>query len=381
MGKSKPKTHARLSPYVKGIIFGLFLAGTSLTDIADQVFKEDGSHPCAQSVANTVERCKKEGGVKWDGVMHSSGRGPSRVTTDALDRKIVKLVFRMRGKAKVTVDFVRKKMPSTKKLSRKVIASRLSKAGLQWLRRRRKSLVPVKHKKTRIAFSHWVLSRTMKTLARWVYTDGTSFYLANSETAKENQMRGALGTHVWRMADGSDALYEDVVGPSAYWKAQGTCIRVWGLLIAGVLFVAVLPEGQPMNRWEYVKIIGRYFPRWICQVMGRRAKPILVQDHEKALWTDEARQALIKVGVELLESYPPCSQDLNVIETAWRELRERLAATEPIRMEDRAVFIKRMRSAVGWVNRNRSDYLGNLCVAQKDRARDVLANKGGRTKH
>ena len=115
--------------------------------------------------------------------------------------------------------------------------------------------------------------------------------------------------------------------------------------------------------------------------MGCRAKPILVQDHEKALWTDEARQALIGAGIELLESYPPCSQDLNVIETAWRELRERLFATEPMRLEDRAAFIKRMRSAVGWVNRNRSDYLGNLCFAQKDRARDVLTNKGGRTKH
>ena len=87
------------------------------------------------------------------------------------------------------------------------------------------------------------------------------------------------------------------------------------------------------------------------------------------------------VGIALIESYPKCSQDLNVIETAWRELKQRLADTEPMRIEDRAACVKRMRLAVKWVNRNRSDYLRNLFYAQKERARDVKKQKGGRTKH
>ena len=383
MGKCKKKVsaYARLSPYVRGIIFGLFLGGTTLTDIAGEVTKENGDHPCVSSVESTVKMCKAQGGTKWNGVVESSGRGPARKTTDALDGKILKLVTKMRGSAKVTVDYVRKKVPSTRKLSRSTIQRRLSEAGLAWLRRRRKSLVPKAHKQARIAFSDWVLSRTVRTLARWVYTDGTTFYLAQSASEKEHKMRGALGTHVWRMADGSDGLYEDCVGPSSYWKAQGLSVRIWGLLIAGILFVHVLPAGQAMDRYQYAWIVAKCFPRWILKAMGRRAKPLLVQDHEKALWCDEPRQAMKDNGIELLESYPKCSQDLNVIETAWRELRARLADTEPVQMESREDFLKRLRLAVAWVNRNRSDCLGNLCFAQQDRARDVKEQKGGRTKH
>ena len=58
-----------------------------------------------------------------------------------------------------------------------------------------------------------------------------------------------------------------------------------------------------------------------------------------------------------------------------------LADTEPMRIEDRAACVKRMRLVVKWVNRNRSDYLRNLFYAQKERARDVKKQKGGRTKH
>ena len=53
-----------------------------------------------------------------------------------------------------------------------------------------------------------------------------------------------------------------------------------------------------MNKWKYAKIIGRFFPGSIRHVMGREAKPILVQEHEKTLWTDEAREAMRQHGVE-----------------------------------------------------------------------------------
>lgn len=120
---------------------------------------------------------------------------------------------------------------------------------------------------------------------------------------------------------------------------------------------------------------------WARQVLGRRAKPFLIQDHERALWTDEAKDAIKAGGLQLVTSYPECSQDLNVIETAWRELRARLADTEPVQMEDREAFVKRLRSAVTWVNRNRRVHLRGLCWAQKERARDVLKLQGGRAKH
>jgi hypothetical protein len=37
-------------------------------------------------------------------------------------------------------------------------------------------------------------------------------------------------------------------------------------------------------------------------------------------------------------------------------------------MESRDVFIKRLRNAVVWLNKNRASYFGHLCLSQKSRA-------------
>ena len=87
------------------------------------------------------------------------------------------------------------------------------------------------------------------------------------------------------------------------------------------------------------------------------------------------------VGIQLLENFPKCSQDLNPIETAWRELRSRLDATLPKNLEKREDFIPRLRAAVAWVNANRSEYLAHLCTDQKERALAVRKLKGSRTQY
>ena len=66
---------------------------------------------------------------------------------------------------------------------------------------------------------------------------------------------------------------------------------------------------------------------------------------------------------------------------AWRELRARLADTEPTKFESRTEFIARLRRAVAWINNHRAEYLKNLCMSQKERASDVLDAKGARTRH
>ena len=220
----------------------------------------------------------------------------------------------------------------------------------------------------------------MSTLSRWAYTDGTVFYLARTVVEQASKKRAALGPFVWRQANGSDALYEDCVGPSQYWKAQGRPVRIWGLLAAGMLFVYVLPEGESMNRWRYAWIVNTMFPRWLQKAFGHQ-DVFLVQDHERCLWCEEPREAMREQGITLLEDFPKCSQDLNAIETAWRELRSRLAETEPKCREQRCDFVARLRQAVVWVNRNRREYLVKLCQNQKERAADVQEMEGGRTKH
>ena len=107
--------------------------------------------------------------------------------------------------------------------------------------------------------------------------------LACSPAEKEHTSRGALGTHVWRQASGHDALFEDCVGPSAYWKGQGAPVRVWGLLVNGLLFISVLPAGERMNRKWYARIVTNRFPAWVSKAMGPSSRVFLVQDHERTV--------------------------------------------------------------------------------------------------
>ena len=326
MGKGHVQV-PRLTPFLRGVIYGLFVAGWAYQEIANEVEKADGTNPCQQSVAATIAAVRKNGGMQCDGMSGSSTSaevGRPLKTNPGLDKQILKLVFKHRGRARVTVPYVQRKIPAAKKVSRRTIARRLRDAGLAWLRRRRKSLVPEVHKAFRVQWANWVLKRTAVSLARWAYTDGTVFYLARDATEKQNTLRGGLGAYVWRQADGSDALYEDCVGPSAYWKGQGAAVRIWGLLLAGMLFVYVLPEGEPMNRWLYEWLIRTMFPRWIAKAFHGKTRISLVQDHEKSLWTAGPREAMRSQGITLLENCPKCSQDLNPIEIAWREVRARL---------------------------------------------------------
>ena len=166
------------------------------------------------------------------------------------------------------------------------------------------------------------------TLDKWAYSDGTVFYLDRSAAEVESSKRAALGRCVWRKADCTDALYADCVGPSAYKKAQGVPVRVWGLLAAGELHVTILQEDQVMNRWTYASIIRRYFPQWL------QGCDQLVQDYERCLRCDEPLQELKEIGVQVVPDYPKCSQDLNAIENAWKLLRDRLYDTLPTEMED-----------------------------------------------
>ena len=108
----------------------------------------------------------------------------------------------------------------------------------------------------------------------------------------------------------------------------------------------------------------------------------LVCDFETCLRTAASVAELGRVGLELVEGYPPSSQDFNAIENAWDIVKKRLDDTLPRTLETRAEFIERYRGAIKWVNRNRKDDLWQLSINQKDRASACLATEppGGRTK-
>ena len=358
------------------------LAGMSMTEIASKVQKSDGTTPSVNVVKSTIEQAEANGGSAWDGVPGGNAGRP-RETRSGLDKDIGKLVNRKRGSAQVTATYVQKVIKAARKTSIRTIQRRLREAGLRWLRRRSKTLLTKEHMAERLQWVAFVYAQTSGMLSKWAYTDGTAFYLARTAEEQMGKCRAALGTHVWRAADGHDALYQDCVGPSSYAKAQGNCVRIWGLLFAGMLCVYVLPHGQVMNADWYTWVIENKFREWLDKAFSRSTRVYLVQDHERCLWAEEPVDALEDENIHLLTEFPKCSQDLNPIEVAWREVKARLATTMPATAESRDVFLRRLRRAVAWVNEHRADYLSRLCTAQKDWAKDVWEAKppGARTKH
>ena len=144
-----------------------------------------------------------------------------------------------------------------------MLQERLHEAGLVYLRRRKKALVPKKYLDDRCAYSRRVLHLQQSALDDWAYTDGTIFFLDKEDTALESTQRQAMGISVWRRADRTDALYDECIGPSIYSKAQGQPIKVWGMLAKGELRIMILPPGVSMNRWWYAWVVKRYFLMWL----------------------------------------------------------------------------------------------------------------------
>lgn len=348
--------------------------GLSATKIADLLVKADGkTRWTVKSVQNQMDKLKEQ--PTWRGERQEGSMRP-RKTTAKQDARIVKLLFDRRGKQKVTVLVLRKAFTWAKPLSDTALEERLHEAGLAYLRRRRKCLVPKIYLEDRVRYCESVKRKHKATLDQWAYSDGTVFYLDRTDAENESTQRAALGTRIWRMADGSDALYHDCIGPSTYSKGQGVAVRIWGLLAEGVLNVYVLGAEEVMDRWLYAELIEDYFPRWLKNCC------YLVQDFERCLHSEEPMASLKDIGVELVEGYPKCSQDFNAIENAWKILRDRLNETLPRGLETRDRFVVRLLAAVAWVNKHKKAELEYLSRNQKERADDCLqANpKGSRTK-
>ena len=103
-----------------------------------------------------------------------------------------------------------------------------------------------------------------------------------------------------------------------------------------------------------------------------------MQDHERCLWCQEPQDAMQECGITVVQRHPTHSPDLNCIENAWAFLRARLAETLPARAETRQEFVRRLRVAVVWVNRNQGQALLRLGLNQKERAAAVLEHQGCR---
>ena len=346
--------------------------GLGAVKISRILLKPDGK---SQWSVTAVQDCmdKLNADSSWRGE-RAEGSGPPRATTKAQDKQLVKYVLAERGRRKVTIGLLRTQFAWLKGLSDSLVADRLGEADLAWLRRRGKSIATKTYIPERLAYCKLVAAKQQRTLDTWAYTDGTTFYLDRTSDENEHTQRAALGGFVWRRTDGRDAMFAECLGPSSYAKAQGYPVRVWGMLVWGHLYIHVLEAGEVMNEDVYTELIEDKFEGWLD------GSSYLVQDFERCLRCPKPLHALEQLNVELVEGYPRCSQDFNAIENMWKILRGRLAATLPLGVEDREAFITRLHSAVRWMNRHERKQLWYLSRNQKERCRDCVLLKGGRTK-
>ena len=217
----------QFSPFEIGQIKAHMYHGLGAAQMARILVKADGKTQwSAKAVQNQIDKLEEK--PTWRGERMEGSMRP-RKTTAKQDAQIVRLLFKLRGEQKVTVAVLRKSLTWARSLSDTALGERLHDAGLAYLRRRRKCLVPSKYVKDRLRYCEVVKRKHQQTLDQWAYSDGTVFYLDRTEADNESTQRAALGTRVWRMADGSDALYYDCIGPSSYCKGQGVAVRIWSL--------------------------------------------------------------------------------------------------------------------------------------------------------
>ena len=161
--KRKSATHARLDMFTRGMIWGMHLAGMSQENMQKFVAKKDGTNVPIKTIEKVV--ASRKANPEWTG-QGAAGPGRQRKLSDADLKALVALVFRERGRAKVTIAYCRKLLPRLKKVHRTTLCRCLHAAGFQWLVRRRKTWVPPEHKEARKAFARSILRKHGSTLSR-----------------------------------------------------------------------------------------------------------------------------------------------------------------------------------------------------------------------
>ena len=288
----------------------------------------------------------------------------------------------------------------------------LDSIGVKCFRRRGKTYPSVPDFARRMRFAKKIQRMTKIQLRDLVSADGATVYAPKSKRQMRDKARAALGPWVWRTR--RDGLDPTCVGASSFANSQGGSIKIWGVTGYSTrtksthVRIATLPpkdrkrqrvmvtskngkkyprmfkndDSVSMNSSRWMAFLEKHIKPW-CLEMGFDFKnriPTLVLDGEKALHTKPARKALRRLGFKVLK-VPPSSPDLNPIENVWSMMKRHVFKTEtfPSRIEQRNFWVRKIHDSARGVQRKQ-----NLCdtvrLSWKQRAADVIAMKGARTK-
>ena len=165
---------SRLTPFDVGQIKAHVEHGLGPSAIAKRIFRPGGGHFSNHAIGDAIAKLQQH--PTWRGE-RQRGSGRPRKTTKVVDNQIYRQVLKNRGRHRVSVSFLKKILPGLRRCSDSLVEERLWDAGLRYLRRRRKTLVPAQYKQDRLAYCSWIMSKRQKTLNQFAYSDGAVFYL------------------------------------------------------------------------------------------------------------------------------------------------------------------------------------------------------------
>ena len=137
--RKKGVSFARLTPWDRGQVVAYRNLGVRYKEIRRKISKTDGKHPTVRACEQVYAKAKKN--PSWKGEDSKAGGRPDSLK-EKEKKKVVKLVEKERGRFVVTTKFCKKRLPFLRKVCDNTIRNALHDAGLAWLRRRVKRVVP-----------------------------------------------------------------------------------------------------------------------------------------------------------------------------------------------------------------------------------------------
>ena len=202
---------ARFSAFARGKTVGKAEEGAPRERIRASVLKKDGTKSSMRSIDHVLARARND--PVWQGEHSKAGGRPEALEPGEL-RKLSKFIHAEVGLAKVTMPYMKKRLPFLRRLSKECLRQSLRRLGYGWRLRRGKAAIAKKYKPERLEYSRWVSKQPQRDLNRWAYVDGTGFYLARTAEEHEDKARRVLGKYCYRLLDGSDSLEDNNVGAS-----------------------------------------------------------------------------------------------------------------------------------------------------------------------
>lgn len=131
----------------------------------------------------------------------------------------------------------------------------------------------------------------------------------------------------------------------------------------------------PFTQWVFAKLVRRQLGPFLQECFPDRTRFRILLDGEKLLHAPHAKEACDEVGIELLDSWPHYSPDLNPQENVWPWVESQLRKSE-CKTDTFAVFKRRLLQ----VGKTYPD-AAKLIPSMHDRIADCLRGKGAMTKH